>query len=66
VRCRGTPGNLTALGVLLLAVAAGIVTVIPDDNTGLVAAQVALAAALGGGGLAAVLGGNFIAELQKD
>lgn len=64
--CRGTPGNLTFLGLVFLAVAAGAVLIIPDDSTGLVVAQSAAALAVGGAGVAAFLGGSFIGELQKD
>lgn len=64
--CRQTPGNLKALAIVLLLVAAGTVVVIPDDSTGLVIAQYTLVAALGSAGVAALLGGSFVGMLQKE
>lgn len=64
--CRGTPGALSTLGFVLLGLAAVAVVVVPDDGAGLIIAQSVLAGALGGGGVAALAGGNLIASLQKE
>lgn len=50
----------------LLAAAVGIVLAVPDDSTALISAQAFAAVLLGGGGLAALAGSSFLADLQKE
>lgn len=61
-----TPTNLTVLGLFLITAAAGSVVAIPDDTTSLLVGQYVLAGVLGSAGVASVLGGGFIGELQKE
>lgn len=63
--CRGTPSKLIGLGIVLVLVAAAIVVVVPDNTGSDVAVQAAGAGALGAGGIAALVGGGFISDLQK-
>jgi len=65
-RCRKTPGTIKNAGFALLAVAAAIVFVVPDDSGALIALQGVLALALGGGALAALAGGSILGALQRD
>lgn len=62
---RNTPGLLSTAGLLSAIGAAALVYLIPDDNTGLVAAQVAGASALGAGAIAALVGSSILSNLQK-
>lgn len=63
--CRNTPGLLSTAGLLAAAAAAALVYFVPDDSTGLVAAQVAGASALGAGAIAAFVGSSILGNLQK-
>jgi hypothetical protein len=63
--CRGTPGKLLGLGLLLVLAAAGAVVVIPDNSSNDVILQAALAGALGITGVVALIGGGFVSDLQK-
>lgn len=65
VYCRNTPTALSLTGWTLLAAAAALVYFIPDDSTGLIAAQVAGASVLGGAAVAALVGAGFLSQLQK-
>eukprot|EP00877_Chromochloris_zofingiensis_P007189 jgi/Chrzof1/2723/Cz11g26170.t1 len=60
-----TPTALSLTGWTLLAAAAALVYFIPDDSTGLIAAQVAGASVLGGAAVAALVGAGFLSQLQK-
>jgi hypothetical protein len=62
---RGTPGKLSGAAVLLLAAAAAVVYFVPDTDTTLLVAQAAGAAVLGAGGVAALVGGSILGNLQK-
>lgn len=63
---RKTPGAVFALAFALFALAPAAVYLIPDDNPGLIVAQV-LAVAVGAFGGAAAYGvGTLLASLQKD
>lgn len=65
VVCRGTPGLLNTLGLAAAAGAAALVYFLPDDSTGLVAAQVVGASALGAAAIAALVGSSILGNLQK-
>jgi hypothetical protein len=56
---------LSTAGLLAAAAAAALVYFVPDDSTGLVAAQVAGASALGAGAIAAFVGSSILGNLQK-
>lgn len=60
-----TPGTINALGLVLLAAAAGVVYAVPDDSTALLAAQAVGAAVLAGAGGAAFVGSSLLASFQK-
>lgn len=62
---RSSPGKLSVLGLVLLLSAAAVVVAVPDTDNTLLAAQAAGAAVLGAGGLAALVGGSFLGNLQK-
>lgn len=62
---KGTPGLLNTLGLAAAAGAAALVYFIPDDSTGLVAAQVVGASALGASAVAALVGASILGSLQK-
>lgn len=62
---RGTPGLLNAVGYALVAAAVAVVYLAPDETTGQLVAQAAGAATLALGGAAALVGGGFLADLQK-
>jgi hypothetical protein len=63
--CRNTPGLLSTAGLAAAVAAAALVYLVPDDSTGLVAAQVAGASALGAGAIAAFVGSSILGNLQK-
>jgi hypothetical protein len=60
-----TPGNINALGLVLLLAAAGLVFAVPDDSTALVVSQAAGAVVLAGAGVAAFVGASILASFQK-
>jgi len=60
-----TPGLLTAAGLALVAAAGATVYFLPDDSTGSLVAQAVAAGALGGAGVAALVGSSFLGDLQK-
>lgn len=62
---RNTPGLLSTAGLAAAVAAAALVYLVPDDSTGLVAAQVAGASALGAGAIAAFVGSSILGNLQK-
>jgi hypothetical protein len=62
---KNTPGLLSTAGLLAAVAAAALVYLVPDDSTGLVAAQVAGASALGAGAIAAFVGSSILGNLQK-
>lgn len=62
---RNTPGLLSTAGLFSAIGAAALVYLVPDDSTGLVAAQVAGASALGAGAIAAFVGSSILGNLQK-
>lgn len=63
--CRNTPGALYTLATLLLAAGPALVYFTPDDNTGLIVAQVLGALLCVGGGAAAYGGASLLSSLQK-
>jgi hypothetical protein len=62
---RGTPGKLSGAGLLLLALAAGIVVLTPDTDTTLLVAQAVGAAVCGAAGVGALVGASILGNLQK-
>jgi hypothetical protein len=62
---RNTPGLLSTLGLLLVAGAGAVVYFTPDETTAQLALQAVVAAALGAGGVAALVGSNLLSDLQK-
>jgi len=62
---RGTPTLLSTLGYAAIFGAAALVYFIADDSTGSIAAQVIGAVVLGGSGVAALVGADLLADLQK-
>lgn len=63
--CRGTPGLLSTLGFAAAAGAAAVVYFVPDDSTGLIAAQAVAATALGAAAVGALVGSSILGSLQK-
>ncbi|GBF96712.1 hypothetical protein Rsub_09454 [Raphidocelis subcapitata] len=62
---KSTPGALSALGYVLIAAAAAVVYLVGDDTAGDIALQAFGALALGGAGVAAIVGSGLLADLQK-
>ena len=62
---RGTPGLLQALGLGLWVAGPAAVYFLPDDSTGLIAAQVVLAGVTTWGGAAAIGGAALLKKLQS-
>jgi hypothetical protein len=62
---RATPGLLSAAGYALIASAAALVYLVDDTSAGELFAQALGALALGGAGVAALVGSGLIADLQK-
>lgn len=62
---RGTPGLLSATGYALIAGAAALVYFVADDSTASLVGQALGAAALGGGGVAALVGAGLLSDLQR-
>ncbi len=64
--CRNTPGLLFTAAFAMYALAPAAVYFLPDNSTGLVAAQAAIVALGALGGTAAFAGGSLLSTLQKE
>lgn len=62
---RNTPTALTLTGLALFGAAAGVVVAVPDTDSTLLIAQGAGAVLLGGAGLAALVAGSVLGDLQR-